>query len=107
MFSGDQLVTQMSTLAQNSSSCLVFASGALVYRCDDPDFYADMIRKMYQATTQAFVFNMPDASRFPDHSLLVGHDRDKITAFCQTLSPRVTVTEDYLEDDFTVFMYRE
>ena len=84
----------------------VIASGALGYRCDDPDFYADMIRKMYQATTQALVFNMLDASRFPHDQLLVGHDRDKIAAFCRTLSPRVTVTEGYLEDDFTVFMFR-
>lgn len=85
----------------------VIASGALGYRCDDPNFYTDMIRKMYQAATQAFVFNMLDATRFPNHQLLVGHDRDEIAAFCRTLSPRVTVTTDYLEDDFTVFMFRE
>jgi|AP95_1055475.scaffolds.fasta_scaffold09957_3 hypothetical protein len=81
MFSGDQLVTQMSTLAQKSSSCPVLPSGALVYRCDDSDFYTDMIRKMYQAATQALVFNILDASRFPHDPLLVGHDRDKIAAF--------------------------
>ena len=85
----------------------VIASGALVYRCYDPDFYADMIRKMYQAATQALAFNMLDAAQFPDHPLLVGHDRDEIAAFCRTLSPQVTVTTDYLEDDFTVFMFRE
>ena len=85
----------------------VIASGALGYRCDDPDFYANMIGKMYQAATQALAFNMLDAARFPDHQLLVGHDRDKIAALCRTLSPRITVTTDYLEDDFTVFMFRE
>ena len=85
----------------------VIASGALVYRCDNPHFYADMIRKMYDAATQALAFNMLDASRFPDHPLLIGHDRGKIAAFCRTLSPRVTLVKDYLEDDFTVFMFRE
>ena len=85
----------------------VIASGALAYRCDDPEFYTDMIRKMYQAATQAVVFNMLDATRFPHHQLLVGHNRNEIAAFCRTLSPRVTVTTDYLEDDFTVFMFRE
>lgn len=85
----------------------VFASGALGYRCDDPDFYGDMIRKMYDASTRGVAFNMLDAQQFPDHPLLVGHDREKIVSFCRTLSPRVTVVHDYLADDFAVFMFRD
>ena len=85
----------------------VIASGALGYRCEDPEFYGNMIRKMYDSADQAFAFNMLDAERFPEHPLLVGHDRDKIIALCRTLSPRVTVARDYLEDDFAVFMFRE
>lgn len=84
----------------------VFASGALAYRCDNPDFYQDMIKKMYQAASRAFVFNMLDADQFPAHPLLVGHDIEKIVSFCQGLSPCVKVVNGYIEDDFTVFMYR-
>ncbi len=85
----------------------VIASGALGYRCENPDFYGDMIRKMYEAAARAVAFNMLDAERFPEHPLLVGHDCDNIIALCRTISPRVTVARDYLEDDFAVFMFRE
>jgi trans-aconitate methyltransferase len=84
----------------------VIASGALGYRCDTPDFYAAMIRKMYEAASRAVAFNMLDASRFPEHELLVGHDSEKVGTFCKTLSPCVEVVRGYLEDDFTVVMYR-
>ena len=66
-----------------------------------------MIRKMYEAATRAVAFNMLDAEQFPEHPLLVGHDCNKIVALCRTLSPRVTVARDYLEDDFAVFMFRK
>ena len=82
----------------------VIASGALGYRCDQPSFYTDMIRKMYDAATRAVAFNMLDAGRFPEHPLLVGHDCDQVVAFCNTLSHQVTVVRGYLEDDFSVFI---
>ncbi len=84
----------------------VVASGALGYRCNDPGFYTSMIAKMYLAASEAVVFNMLDAARFEGHPLLVGHDVDSIERFCKSLSPRVRVIRGYLEDDFTVFMYR-
>lgn len=84
----------------------VMASGALGYRCHNPDFHTDMIRKMYAAANRALAFNMLDAARFPEHPLLVGHDCEAITAFCRELSPCVKVMRGYLEDDFTVLMYR-
>lgn len=84
----------------------VIASGALGYRCADPDFYFDMIRKMAGAAKKAVVFNMLDAARFPSHPLLVGHDFEKVAAFCRTLSSDVRIVRGYLEDDFTVFIRR-
>jgi len=85
----------------------VFASGALGYRTDKPCFYREMIAKMYASANRALAFNMLDASTFPDHPLLVGHDVEKTEAFCKELSPKVKVVRGYFEDDFTVFMYRE
>ena len=40
----------------------VIASGALGYRCQNPDFHFEMIRKMYTAAGQAVAFNMLDAA---------------------------------------------
>lgn len=49
---------------------------------------------------------MLDAVYFPEHPLLLGHDRDQITVFGQTLSPTVEVLIGYLDNDFTVFMHK-
>jgi trans-aconitate methyltransferase len=84
----------------------VLASGVLGYRCNAPNFYTDMIGKLYRSAQKALAFNMLDRSLFPQHDLLVGHDRVEILAYCRTLSPRVECLHGYLEDDFTVFMYR-
>jgi len=85
----------------------VFASGVLGYRCAQESFYFDMIVKMYLAANVALAFNMLDAARFPPHSLLVGHDVDTVVAYCRRLSPRVELLQDYLDDDFTVLMYKQ
>jgi trans-aconitate methyltransferase len=84
----------------------VFASGVLGYRCEDRDFYLAMVEKMYLAANQALAFNMLDAATFPDHPLLVGHDMEAVIGFCKHLSHDVHVVRGYLEDDFTVLMYR-
>ncbi|MEK6686534.1 MAG: class I SAM-dependent methyltransferase [Pseudomonadota bacterium] len=85
---------------------VVIASGALGYRCKNDRFYTDMICKLYNSARIALAFNMLDKSIFPQHDLLIGHDRDEILALCRALSPRVVCVNGYLEDDFTVFMYR-
>jgi len=85
---------------------VVIASGALGYRCKNDHFYTDMICKLYNSARIALAFNMLDKSIFPQHDLLIGHDRDEILALCRALSPRVECLNGYLEDDFTVFMYR-
>ena len=84
----------------------VIASGALAYRCQNVGFHFEMIRKMYTAAGRAVAFNILDVACFPEHDLLIGHDLERVVAFCQQLSHRVEVISGYLEDDFTVFMYR-
>lgn len=84
----------------------VFASGVLGYRCTEPDYYFSMIETMYRAANKALAFNMLDAGMFPQHPLLVGHDLEKVITFCRTLSPNVKLVTGYLEDDFTVMMYK-
>lgn len=85
----------------------IFASGALGYRCEAKDFHLSMIGKMFEAADKALAFNMLDAAIFPRHELLTGHDPEEVLAFCRTLTPEVRLVRGYLEDDFTVFMYRE
>lgn len=85
----------------------VFASGALGYRCDNENYYTDMILKLYGCAAKVFSFNMLDKQHFPAHDLLVGHDREAVLAFSRTLAPRVVWFDDYLPDDFTVLLHRD
>jgi trans-aconitate methyltransferase len=84
----------------------VLASGVLGYRCEKQGFYFSMIAKMYEAADKALAFNMLDAAKFPQHELLTGHDPEEVLTFCETLSPEVRLLRGYLEDDFTVLMYK-
>jgi trans-aconitate methyltransferase len=86
---------------------VVMASGALSYRCGNPEFYPDMIGKMYSAASRAVAFNVLDVNVFPTHPLLVGHDADDVTAWCRAITPHVKVVRGYLEDDVTLFLYKE
>lgn len=85
----------------------VIACGAMGYRCEDPHFFLELISRLFASATKALAFNMLDATRFPEHQLLVGHDREKVLAHCKTLSPFVKLVTGYLDDDFTVFMYAD
>lgn len=85
----------------------VLASGVLSYRSQEKGCYYAMIETMYAAADKALAFNMLDAAKFPHHEFLLGHDAEKVLTFCKTLSPNVRLVRGYLEDDFTVLMYRE
>ncbi|WP_248794680.1 class I SAM-dependent methyltransferase [Pseudomonas sp. MWU13-2105] len=84
----------------------VFASGALSYRSTEVDYYQRMIAKFYQAARHGLAFNMLDAALFPEHPLLVGHDRAGVLAYCQSLSGNVEVVDGYRVDDFTLLMWK-
>ncbi|HET9183998.1 MAG TPA: class I SAM-dependent methyltransferase [Candidatus Angelobacter sp.] len=95
------------TQAQLPQVDYVIASGAFGYRFADAGHYFRMVRKLFGAAKSAFAFNMLDGAVFPPHDLLTGHERSEVTAFCRSLTSRVEVVSGYLEDDFTVFMYRD
>lgn len=84
----------------------IVASGVLSYRSNDRDCYYEMIKTMYDAAEKALAFNMLDAAKFPHHEFLTGHDAEKVMAFCKSLSPESRLVRGYLEDDFTVLIYR-
>lgn len=87
-------------------SDVVVASGALGYRCAEPDFHFHMIRRMWAVCAGVLVFNCLDARGFAAHPLLVGRDVDDVMGLCRSLAAEVELVQGYLEDDFTVVMRR-
>lgn len=84
----------------------VMASGSLNYRRGDLQCHLGMIGKMFAAAARGVAFNMLDVARFSQHDLLVGHDLARIEAHCQSMTPHVRIIRGYLDDDFTIFMYK-
>jgi len=82
----------------------VVASGAFGYRSSNPDFYFEMISRLYKASKKTFVFNMLDKDHFPDHPLLTGHNRNTVEDYCNSHCNNIKVIDGYLKDDFTVVM---
>jgi len=82
------------------------ASGAFGYKSEDENYYFGTIRKLFETARKGIGFNMLDKEKFPSHPLLTGHDKRVVLAFCRSLSAKMKVIEDYLDDDFTVFVYR-
>ncbi|MEE8574241.1 MAG: class I SAM-dependent methyltransferase [Thermodesulfobacteriota bacterium] len=85
----------------------VIANGVFCYRSADKGFHFELIAKMYGAARLVLAFNMLDKLTFPEDELLLGHDRDEVVDFCRKLSPVVEVRSGYIENDFTVLLYRE
>jgi SAM-dependent methyltransferase len=84
----------------------VVASGTLNYRCEDPRFHYELIRRLYDAADEVLVFNVLVAARFPEHPLLRGHDPEEVASFCRGLSDAVDIIEGYAKDDVTFCVRR-
>jgi trans-aconitate methyltransferase len=87
-------------------SDVVVASGALGYRCAEPDFHFHMIRRMWAACAGVLVFNCLDEASFAAHPLLVGRNVADVMGLCRSLAGEVELVRGYLDDDFTVVMRR-
>jgi trans-aconitate methyltransferase len=81
----------------------VFACGSLNYKNSDPAFIQKVITQLYTACTKALAFNLLSQTPNPN-GILVTYKPSEIVEFCRTLSPHVTLIDDYEEGDFTVVL---
>ena len=83
----------------------VLASGVMAYKVETPGYVSQMIQKMYRLCRKGTAFNM--LRRVDDaEGQLQTYEPSKVKSFCQGLARKVVVLDDYLDNDFTVFMYR-
>ena len=84
----------------------VVLSGALNEPLHDEGSYAyQMIARMFELCRRGVAFNLLDARhlRAPD---LQSHQPEEVLSYCRSLSPDCTLRDDYLKNDFTIYMRR-
>jgi SAM-dependent methyltransferase len=80
------------------------ASGLLSYKNSNPLYVFEMIQKLFIGCRLGLAFNL--LSTEPENnSLLNAYDKNMIFSFCKTLTPKCSLHDDYLENDYTIFMY--
>jgi len=84
----------------------VILSGALNEQLHDDSAYAkSVIKRMYGLCCKGVAFNMLDARFLKAHDLHSQMPQD-ISAYCQGLCPSSELQDDYLKNDFSIYMRR-
>ncbi len=84
----------------------VLLSGALNEPYADKGKYArQSIKEMYRLCRKGVAFNLLNAKVVQAHDLQSFEPEDML-AFCQGLSPKCRLRDDYLDNDFTIYMFK-
>lgn len=79
-------------------------SGALNYQNSNPLYIFQSIQHLYNSARLGLGFNL--LSTAPDNQkIAVSYNTQMIFEFCKMLSPKCILKTDYLENDYTIFMY--
>ncbi|HSX83518.1 MAG TPA: hypothetical protein VLQ80_33820, partial [Candidatus Saccharimonadia bacterium] len=65
------------------------------------------LREMYDACTRGVAINFLSITDLQTDPIFYHYDPQIMLAYCQTFCPDVRVREDYLPNDFTLYLYRE
>lgn len=85
---------------------VVFACGSFNYRSQNQVYLFNLLQKLWQSAGKGMAFNLLQKQAYMHDSVLCGYDLEDIVFFCSTLTPKVSVDRSYLDDDFTILMYR-
>jgi 2-polyprenyl-3-methyl-5-hydroxy-6-metoxy-1,4-benzoquinol methylase len=86
----------------------VFASGIFTHRQRNAlDFFKEMITKMFSQCTTGLAFNSLSTWSSKKEVGEFYADPVETLKFCRTLTPWVVLRHDYLEHDFTIYLYRK
>nr|WP_315175943.1 class I SAM-dependent methyltransferase [uncultured Flavobacterium sp.] len=83
----------------------ILVSGSLNYKNSNPDFIFKAIAHLYAHCNKGLGFNLLSDTINPD-GILMSYSPETIINFCKTLSNNIVLKEDYIENDFTVMVYK-
>jgi len=79
-------------------------SGSLNYKNANPLFIFQSISHLFNCTRFGLGFNL--LSSVPDNQhIAVAYNKQMIFEFCKMLSPKCKLIDNYLENDYTIFLY--
>lgn len=94
---------------KNDKYDYIFCSGALSFKIPNyKQFYFEYIKKMFNCSTIGIAFNMlndKNNTNLEDDKLYATYSVKEVQDFCLTLTSRITIRENYLPNDFTVYLY--
>lgn len=82
----------------------ILLCGSLNYRNSNANHTIDAIATLFKSCRIGLGFNMLSAVDKPQ-SFLISRNPTQILEFCKTIAPVVVLIDNYLEGDFTIFMY--
>lgn len=85
----------------------IFSSGALSFKITDyKKIYFDYIKKMFSLANKGVAFNMLNAIFHIDNETYAAYSIKEVADYCATVTDKIVVRQDYLDQDFTVYLYR-
>jgi len=84
----------------------VLASGALSFKVSDyKHLYFGYIEKMFALANLGVAFNMLNADYHRDDDTFATYSIPEVHEFCSSLTKNISVSRDYLQHDFTLYIY--
>ncbi len=86
----------------------VFASGSLTFNVEGgKNYYYKIIEKMYQHAKIGVGFNLLNKGFFDEDKLYLTYDPLKVLEYCKTFAKDVKVIFEYLQGDFTIYLFKK
>lgn len=84
----------------------VLASGSFSYQTDNEMLIYLVIEKLYDCARKGFAFNLLNEETYPSTEVIKSYNKYEVLGYCLRLANRAELKMGYLEDDFTIMMYK-
>lgn len=90
----------------NETFDYVLSSGALSYKIENSKKkYFAMIKRMFDISKKGVAFNVLDKSKHSDDDSYASYSPVEIYEYCSGFTNKLTLRHDYLDYDFTLYLY--
>lgn len=84
----------------------VMACGSLSYQTENELYLYQAIDKMYDCASKGVAFNLLNEETYPSTPIVRSYNKYEVLGYCLRLANRAEMKIGYLEDDFTIWMYK-